>query len=240
MTDSTARDESVRLAAAMIAEVSRLVNEFRDQARAELVRHRNHLWAAFLAVEVLTFLLFAFTINMRPRGGTPIPAIQDPIVGAISLYLVGALVGIFNWAYQQSGSPGGGEDFGLYYPRLAISSAISGLAAVGGVFLTVMVAGSLNTATVMPQPVAQSSPIAAVSGAAPATIQPVASPQSAPATAPTVLQTRLGPGDIFSLHQYPYGLFLAVVFGFSPAVFIQRLNQAVNDARQNLESSKAA
>ena len=176
MTVPTKVPTSTQVAQGVVVEIVHIVNEYRDSLRAELVRQRTHAWAAFLAIELVTFLLFAFAMNMRLRDPeTFVPPAHDPIVGATSLYLVGVMVGIFNWAYKEGRAAGAVEDFGLYYPRLAISSALSGLAAVGGVFLAtvIMIAGSLDTTTVLPRHAA-ALPTAVVSGT------PVVSAESSP------------------------------------------------------------
>ena len=54
---------------------------------------------------------------------------------AAILYLVGAIVGLFNRLRIEAGQSSAVEDFGLSQARLVVTPLVSGLAAVAGVYL---------------------------------------------------------------------------------------------------------
>ncbi|MFI5225519.1 MAG: hypothetical protein ACHQ3P_02465 [Candidatus Limnocylindrales bacterium] len=124
--DDARTDEMV--ARGVIREVRFAINEFRDGAWDGLVRSRNRLLRTILVAGVVSVLLLDLAVLSN------VPAFN--LISAIVFFLVGALVGLFNRLRIEAGSAQAVEDFGLFEARLLHTPLLSGLAAVGGVFLT--------------------------------------------------------------------------------------------------------
>ncbi len=116
------------VARGVIREVRFAINEFRDGAWDGLVRVRNRLLRTILVAGVVGVLLLDLAVLSN------VPAFN--LISAIVFFLVGALVGLFNRLRIEAGSSQAVEDFGLFEARLLHTPLLSGLAAVGGVFLT--------------------------------------------------------------------------------------------------------
>jgi hypothetical protein len=132
------------------------------------------------------------------------------IVAAIVFYLVGALVGLFNRLSQQASAGTMVEDYGLAWVRLILTPTLSGLAAVGGVVLTGMLTLSGLTGLVQP---------------------------GSSGTASTVNLPVLA--DIFDLNKFRIGFILAVVFGGTPILISNRLQQLTDQYNKDLKSTEA-
>jgi hypothetical protein len=146
----------------------------------------------------------------------------DPIVAAGAFYLVGAIVGLFNRLYSESGEGAAIEDYGLSWARLLLTPVLSGLAAVGGVLITAMLIGVVNGSILMPRP--------GPPGAEPAQPPPAAASQPAEPARPDA---------IFSLDRYPFGLVVAAVFGLTPGLLIRRLKSEGEIYKDDLQRSEA-
>lgn len=148
-----------------LRQVRRAINDFRDESRARLIRARTRLLATMTLTGFITYVLLAFAVNVRESsraaGGL---GPGDPIVAAAAIYLVGAVVGLFNRLYVESGDDAAGEDYGLSRARLLLTPMLSGVAAVGGVLITGMLSGALDVTAVAPSPILPPTPT--VSGAA--------------------------------------------------------------------------
>jgi hypothetical protein len=92
-----------------------------------LIRARNRLIWTMLAVGVTTYLLLSLALV----AGVAVTYIQTAAI----LYLVGAIVGLFNRLRIEAGQSSAVEDFGLSQARLVVTPLVSGLAAVAGVYL---------------------------------------------------------------------------------------------------------
>jgi hypothetical protein len=110
-----------------LREVRHALNEFRDDRHDGLIRARNRLVWTMLAVGVTTYLLLSLALV----AAVPVKYIQAVAV----LYLIGAIVGLFNRLRVEAGQSSAVEDFGLSQARLVVTPLVSGLAAVGGVYL---------------------------------------------------------------------------------------------------------
>jgi hypothetical protein len=110
-----------------LREVRHALNEFRDDRHDGLIRARNRLVWTMLAVGVTTYLLLSLALV----AGVPVKYIQSVAV----LYLIGAIVGLFNRLRIEAGQSSAVEDFGLSQARLVVTPLVSGLAAVAGVYL---------------------------------------------------------------------------------------------------------
>ena len=157
-----------------LREVRHALNEFRDDRHEGLIRARNRLVWTMLAVGVTTYLLLSLALV----AGVPVQYIQTVAV----LYLVGAIVGLFNRLRIDAGQSSAVEDFGLSQARLVVTPLVSGLAAVAGVYLIAALPALLPTGgdpVVVPPPLDQvfdltTNPIslvyAAIFGLAPSTL----------------------------------------------------------------------
>ncbi len=121
-------DVDEMVARGVIREVRFAINEFRDGAWDGLVRVRNRLLRTILVAGVVGVLLLDLAVLSN------VPSFN--LISAIVFFLVGALVGLFNRLRIEAGSSQAVEDFGLFEARLLHTPLLSGLAAVGGVFLT--------------------------------------------------------------------------------------------------------
>jgi hypothetical protein len=110
-----------------LREVRHALNEFRDDRHEGLIRARNRLIWTMLAVGVTTYLLLSLALV----AGVSVKHIQTAAI----LYLVGAIVGLFNRLRIEAGQSSAVEDFGLSQARLVVTPLVSGLAAVAGVYL---------------------------------------------------------------------------------------------------------
>jgi hypothetical protein len=116
---------------AVLVEVRRAINDFRDQRRAGLVRARNHLLATVAATGFVTYVFLAIAFLMQAE--------VSAIVAFAAFYLTGAVVGLFRQLQAASTRFAVAEDdFGLSYARLLHAPLFSGLAGVAGVMLTAL------------------------------------------------------------------------------------------------------
>lgn len=135
-TDTT-REEVERQARAVLRDVRRSINTFRDNRRNGLVMARNRLISTVTFAGFTTFGLFALAIVV----GVP----PHTIVAAAGFFLVGAVIGLFHRLYFEARTSSGVEDYGLWSARLIHTPGFSGLAAIGGVVLTALVSVSAST-----------------------------------------------------------------------------------------------
>jgi hypothetical protein len=128
-----------------LREVRHALNEFRDDRHDGLIRARNRLVWTMLAVGVTTYLLLSLAVV----AGVPVKYIQS----IAALYLIGAIVGLFNRLRIEAGQSSAVEDFGLSQMRLVVTPLVSGLAAVAGVYLIAALPALLpNGTTPAPTP----------------------------------------------------------------------------------------
>jgi hypothetical protein len=152
LNGSNSEAETIKLqeARAVLRSVRHVLNNFRDSRRSGLLRMRNRLIGTLALTTFVTFVLLALALEAHPRFDGEYP--KDPIIGVTALFLVGALVGLFNRLYAESGTPTAVEDYGLSKARLLLIPIVSGLAAVGGVALKHMVtsagSGALSLADI--------------------------------------------------------------------------------------------
>jgi hypothetical protein len=188
-------------ARALLRKVRYAIDDFRDKRRAALVRARDLLMGTMIITELFAFALLALAVvNGAPRSA---------VVAGIVFFLVGALVGLFNRLAQQAGSGTMAEDYSLAGVGLVLTPTLSGLAAVGGVALTGMLAMSGLTGLVQPNGTATA---------------------SAPVTVPML-------ADIFDLNRFRIGLLIAALFGGTPAILSGRLQQLTQQYQKDLKST---
>jgi hypothetical protein len=112
--------------------VRHAINEFRDSRWDGLARARNRL--------NYTSLITAWTAYLVLVVAVALDASREAIGAGIVYFLVGSLVGLFAQLWADARTDEAIEDFGLSAARLRQTVIVSGLAAVGGVLITAMVA----------------------------------------------------------------------------------------------------
>ncbi len=139
--DAQARAEAE--ARAMLREVRSTLNDFRDKRWEGLVRQRSGLLKAMAITGIVTHVLLGVTILtssglfvVNPQFTT----IQTGILAATMFYMVGAIAGLFARFYSESRGSNSVDDFGLSSIRLVAIPLLSGLAGIGGVLFTEVLA----------------------------------------------------------------------------------------------------
>jgi hypothetical protein len=125
-----------------------VIDEYRDARWDGLVRERNHLLETVIFTRITAFTLLALTILNRVPSHT--------ILAVAVFFLIGASTGFFHrLGPGSSGNQTPLEDYGLFSATLVQTPLFSGLAGVGGVLLTSMMAVALNKVAPTPQATSQ-------------------------------------------------------------------------------------
>jgi transcriptional regulator with XRE-family HTH domain len=132
-------------ALAALRHVRGAVNDIRDSSRKGLVRVRNRLCGATFLTGLLMCAMFAIAINQ------PHPPGRDIISAVVALFLVGAIVGLVNRLYVDFQADQAVEDYGLSVARLISIALLSGLVAVFGVALSVLLPTAIAPTSVPTQ-----------------------------------------------------------------------------------------
>jgi len=122
------------LARAVLREVRHNIESFRDERFEGLIRVRNHILVAVAFTGLFLYLIVGAALLVAPTA----PTRRDRFLVAVVYYLIGALVGLFNRMRLEAEADKAVEDYGLSSARLVLTPLYSGLAAVAGVVLTVM------------------------------------------------------------------------------------------------------
>jgi hypothetical protein len=118
-------------ARAVIREIRYAINDFRDGRVEALFQVRNRIFRTILITGLVTDVLLGLAILMGVDPGQ--------LAAAAAFFLTGAVVGMFNRLRLEVGADQGVEtDFGLFDARLLQTLLLSGVAAVGGVFLVAL------------------------------------------------------------------------------------------------------
>ena len=128
-------------ALAVLRTVRNTIDEYRDERWMGIVRARNQLMLAVFVTGVLTTALVGYAALVAGPSATTAKLAEGPyatFATITGLYLVGAIVGLFNRLYIESKADTAVDDFGLATARLITTVLFSGLAAVGGVLVTIM------------------------------------------------------------------------------------------------------
>lgn len=227
-------------ARALLSKVHYVIDEFRDTRREGLVRARNRLLGTGLMAGLATNLLLAFVI-LALRDD---PDQRMRIVTAGILFFVGAIIGLFNRLYLDGHTDTGVEDFGLSTARLVSTPLASGLAAVFGVLVSVLLPGLLDgvlpvsgTPTVAPTSAVVAPSSQATLTGLPGQVVPLASPSAPAAQQPT---KTVSLGDVFDVQQYPFEVVLAAIFALTPGLLITRLQRQTDKFKADLTSTQAS
>jgi hypothetical protein len=114
----------------MLREVRRAINDFRDGRYEGFIQARNRLLLTGMATSGFTYLLLGLAVVIHVPTAV--------IASAVTFYLVGALVGLFNRLSADTEADSATEDYGLSAVRLLYTPLFCGLAAVGGIFIVAM------------------------------------------------------------------------------------------------------
>jgi hypothetical protein len=130
------RDHDQAIAA--IGKVRCILHHYNNERWEALVRGRNFLTGTSFFIGLFTYTLLALAIIAK------IPA--PMILNASVFYLLGAIIGLFNRLYKEwQGTDPIIDDYGLTMARILVTPLLSGLAALVGVFLVVILSITLVT-----------------------------------------------------------------------------------------------
>jgi hypothetical protein len=233
--------EAKHQARAVLREVRRVINEYRDARREGLVRSRNQLLWTGIVTSLAAYALLAIAVLTVPDGRVG----REAIIAAAAFFLVGAVVGLFDQLRRGSGTETAPEeDYGVTRARLLYIPLLSGLAAVGGVLVTAMLYGTLNN-TIPPNEAAAATPgatatatVVATPGATvvvEATVTPTPEPEGVREFTPDVPAL----DSVFDLQENRFSLLIAAVFGLTPGLLVERLQNQATRYTSELQSTSA-
>lgn len=119
------------------------INAYQDDRYGQLLDIRSQLAAAGVCIGGLSYLLTVFGVVLQPANVERWPELM---LGAGTLYLVGAAFGLMYRLYDESKSRPTVEDFGLSTLRILTTPVLSGFAGVAGALFMSIV---LNSGTVL-------------------------------------------------------------------------------------------
>jgi hypothetical protein len=236
---------------AVLRHVRQMVNEFRADQWDGLVRMRNQLWQTMGYTALIVFGTLALAVLAHVTS--------SELIAACAFYLVGATIGLFSRLYIQSQQKFAVDDKGLATARLFLAPMLSGIAGVGGVLATAMLSSAMlaiglltstSTSTLRASGTPVVTPVAAAVSLRPAgpPIVLAASTAASPPAGNTIpvrqetaqdVQQPARLEDIFNLEKYPVGLAVAAVFGVTPGLLLQGLQQQSNQYKTDLKKSQA-
>jgi hypothetical protein len=211
MVNGRARKHEARVA---IRQVRRAINDFRDDKWNEIIRTRNRVSGTLTLTSLLLFLLLAVALAGVSSRDTVAGRLADPIIAATVLFLIGAVTGLFDRLYRDSGTRVPTLDTDLGRARSILTVVLSGLAAVGGVVILTLSASMVSGDVLTPSTQRD--------------LVTVASPNDS-----------LGLDDIYNLKAYPFGMVLAAALGLTPGLVINRLKKITDEQTLDLEKSGA-
>lgn len=124
------------IARRLIRQVRRAINEYRDDRRLALVRARNQLLRTIILTALVTYQLVVLAV----LAGAP----RSAFISAITFFLIGATVGLFNRLYLDASTETAVEDYGLSAARLLHTPLLCGLAALGGAFIVPLLSSQIS------------------------------------------------------------------------------------------------
>jgi hypothetical protein len=197
-------DDSKEIARSTVRQARNAINIFRDDRLEGLALARKYVFMITIVMGLVAYTLLLLAIADK------VP--KDAIIAASAFFLVGAVVGLFSRLSQDAENWTVLQDHSLSGVRLLYLPMFSGLAAIGGVFLTALVSI--------------------------ATLQTIGTDMKTPtADDMNALQQVL---NIFNIEKYPYGVVIAALFGLSPNRLIGRLKQQSDEYRADLKSTEAS
>nr|HET6902075.1 hypothetical protein [Ktedonobacteraceae bacterium] len=124
----------------VLRSVRHALNKFRDDSWEGLVRSRNQLLGTIALTGIITYLLLVIIL----LSGTSLSI----VIAATTFYTVGAVAGLFGRLYRESSSSSSVDDYGLSITRLFATPLLSGLAGVGGAFISVILYAEATNPTI--------------------------------------------------------------------------------------------
>jgi hypothetical protein len=137
-SEFVAGSSDVRAAArAALREVQQAINAYRNDLWEGLIRTRNRLLRTILLTSSATLVFVGLAVLFIND--------QKTVAAAVTFYLIGAVVGLF--ALLRSEGRGGPrvDDYGVFEARLLSTPLLSGVAAIGGVFILAAAPAILGT-----------------------------------------------------------------------------------------------
>jgi hypothetical protein len=135
---------SVAEARAILRAVRHTINVYRDDRRDGLVRVRNQLIGTGAFTSLVAYVLVGFA--------TLIDVPWQAVGSMATFYIVGAIIGLFSRLGAEAEAEAAVEDYGLSRARLFHTPLFSGLAAVGGVVITLSLYNVLHVGGPTQQP----------------------------------------------------------------------------------------
>jgi hypothetical protein len=233
-------------ARAVIQAIHRSVSAYRGGLWADLGRARWLLVRTTAVAGLVSYLVLALALLANVR--------TVHLETAWAYFLAGAIAGLFLRLYTAGGETQVRDDYGLEVARLYQTPLLSGIAAIIGVILMALIAGSTLGDVIAPggtAPRPTSAPTAPPAAQAAAVSTPVTTPApvATPAAAeeptdeaPTPEQVLLAAKleDAFVLARYPIGLVIALAFGLTPGLVLDRLGASLSGTKKALATSRAA
>lgn len=143
-------DNKEMRARAILRYIKHRLNEFRENRLAGLMQARNNLVLTIVASGFIAYALLylGITGEHSPEG----------IISATAFYIIGVTAGLFGRLYAESKKESAVNDYGLSRARLLAIPLISGLSAIGGVFITALAfatstGNKLNLADIFSYPI---------------------------------------------------------------------------------------
>jgi hypothetical protein len=190
-------------ARAMLREVRRAINDFRDARTEDIIKTRNILRRTFAFAALVSYALLAVAVLVDTK-----PAL---IANAAGLFLIAALVGLFQRLNNTQVGQSTVDDFGLDDAQLLAGPLVSGIAGIGGVVL------------IAAAPVAAAA-FGAVNGA----------------TTTGVAVPTLDFAAIFDIARNPLAVLVAAIFGLTPRLLLSRLESETARLKSDIRSSYVA
>jgi hypothetical protein len=226
--DKLAANPTDTAARAILRQVRRAVNEYRDSLRAGLIRARNRLFVTAVFASLFAYALLG--VAMIWHVG------RSQILAATVIFLIGATVGLFRQLQLASMATTTQEDYGLETMRLIQTPLFSGLAAIGGVVLTSILLAVTPNPTTRRVSATPTTPTA--TAAQPATTGTTSSTTTSPPTATATAEQIPSLNEIFDIGSNPITLAIAAVFGLTPTLLIARLRAQSEALKTGLKSSE--
>jgi hypothetical protein len=118
-------------ARAIIHHSRHAINDFRITRLFELVQQRSNLVLAIIVTGVITYLLVCLALLSSNA------ALSDTLQAGAAYFIVGAAAGLFGRLYSFSNADRASNDYGLSIARVNATAHLSGIAGVGGVFVSI-------------------------------------------------------------------------------------------------------
>jgi hypothetical protein len=203
---------------AILKTVRLALNDYRDTQRIGLLQVRNRILITIMVIEIAAVLILGLAIV----AGAGV----DQILAATAFFLVGTVLGLlYNRLYTPlETQPVVNEDYGLGRVRLLATPLFSGLAAIAGVLLVMVVPAVVDTGEITS---VETTDLGREPGAV-TTAQPQVQNTRADSQIPALNQ-------IFSFNSSNF--VIAAIFGLSPAYLFARLGQG-NKLLANLNSTQ--